>query len=112
MPIRPDLREHYGPDWDELSLELREAAGWRCQGSPRFPDCRAAQGEPHPDTGSKVVLTVAHLDQDPANRDRANLRVLCQRCHLAHDAPHHRRSAERTRRRRLGNGELFEEREA
>jgi len=32
-----------------------------------------------------VVLTVAHLDHDEQNNDPANLRALCQRCHLSHD---------------------------
>lgn len=35
----------------------------------------------------RVVLTVAHLDHQPENCDRENLRALCQRCHNAYDAP-------------------------
>lgn len=34
----------------------------------------------------RVVLTIAHLDQDRTNNDPANLAALCQRCHLRHDA--------------------------
>jgi hypothetical protein len=34
---------------------------------------------------SKVVLTVAHLDQDPAGTDEERMRAMCQRCHLAYD---------------------------
>lgn len=60
-----------------------------CEGSPKHPDCRAINYEPHPDTGSKVVLTTAHLDGDKDNNDFNNLRRLCQRCHLAHDLGHH-----------------------
>lgn len=45
---------------------------------------------------TKVVLTVAHLDHVESNNDAANLRALCQRCHLAHDA------ADNARRRREG----------
>lgn len=37
----------------------------------------------------RVVLTVAHLDHDPANMDEANLAALCQWCHLHHDQQHH-----------------------
>jgi hypothetical protein len=33
----------------------------------------------------QIVLTVAHLDQDPSNNDYSNLMALCQRCHLNHD---------------------------
>jgi hypothetical protein len=32
-----------------------------------------------------VVLTVAHLDHDERHNDLANLRALCQRCHLKLD---------------------------
>ena len=41
----------------------------------------------HPVTGSKVVLTIAHLDHTPENCDDENLRAWCQRCHLTYDAP-------------------------
>ncbi len=44
----------------------------------------------------KVVLTVAHLDQNRANNRFSNLKALCQRCHFAHD-----RQAN-TMRRKLG----------
>lgn len=92
MPIRPTEIERYPPDWDEISLNVREEAGWRCEW------CGARQGEPHPVTGSTVVLTVAHLDHDPSHCERSNLRALCQRCHNGYDAPH--RAAGIRRRRR------------
>jgi hypothetical protein len=49
--------------------------------------CRAVNGQPHPATGSRVVLTVAHLDRDAAAGDHSdgNLMVMCQCCHLAYD---------------------------
>lgn len=86
-------------------------AGYRCEGSPEHPACRAWNGEPHPDTGSLVVLTVAHLDHDPANNgesgNRPNLKALCQRCHLNHDRATHLRNAHKTRRARKALGDLF-----
>jgi len=36
-------------------------------------------------------LATAHLDQDTGNNALRNLAALCQRCHLAHDRPAHRR---------------------
>lgn len=33
----------------------------------------------------KIVLTIAHLDQDITNNANENLAALCQRCHLNHD---------------------------
>jgi hypothetical protein len=44
-----------------------------------------------------VVLTIAHLDHNPADSDISRLRALCQRCHLRYDAQHHRTNAGRTR---------------
>jgi 5-methylcytosine-specific restriction endonuclease McrA len=46
-------------------------------------------------TGSRVVLTVAHVfDDRPEAASLLNLAALCQRCHNGHDA-----SARRRRRR-------------
>ena len=37
-----------------------------------------------------VVLACAHLDHDPGNNASSNLKALCQRCHMIHDAAEHR----------------------
>lgn len=100
MPIRPEQRHRYPADWRRISHELRAAAGWRCQGTPAFPHCRAEHLKPHPETGSRVVLTVAHLDHTPENNTPENLRVLCQRCHLHWDREHHQRNAAETIRKK------------
>jgi 5-methylcytosine-specific restriction endonuclease McrA len=80
MPIRAENRALYPADWRLISLSVRREAGWKCEW------CPAVNGEPHPVTGSKVVLTVAHLDHMPQNVERANLRALCQKCHNGYDA--------------------------
>lgn len=54
-----------------------------------------------------IVLTVAHLDHDPANCEPSNLRAWCQRHHLAYDNELHQRNAQATRRSKSGNLELF-----
>jgi hypothetical protein len=54
----------------------------------------------------RVVLTVAHLDHDPAGDDPARMRALCQRCHLRYDAAHHARNARATRMGRRAVGTL------
>jgi hypothetical protein len=55
-----------------------------------------------------IVLTVAHLkNPDPADCRPENLAALCQRHHLALDAPMHRENAWRTRRAKSGTAELF-----
>ena len=102
MPIRAEERARYPKDWPAISRRVREAAGWHCEW------CRARNGEPHPITGSKVVLTVAHLDHTPENCADENLRALCQKCHLAYDAAHHQRNAAATRRKAKAAGDLFQ----
>ncbi len=97
----PMDRSRYPKNWPEISRAVRAAAGNRCQ------FCRAENHRPHPATGSRVVLTVAHLDDDPQNNDPRNLRALCQRCHLAYDAPIHAAHARETwRRKRLARAQL------
>lgn len=99
MPIRPENRHRYGPGWDELSHSLKAEVGWRCECDGRCGRpaehlaedgrCRNVHGEPAFGTGSRVVLTVAHLDHTPENNVRSNLMVACQGCHLHYDREHH-----------------------
>jgi len=74
--------------------EIRPAILRRAENRCEF--CDAKNYEPHPVTGSIVVLTVAHLDHDTWNSDPGNLRALCQRCHNRYDA---KMRADRRRRR-------------
>lgn len=111
MPVKPENRALYPADWPEIAYRRKTKAKWVCEGSPRYPDCRARHGEPHPVTGSKVVLTTAHLDHDPANVADDNLRAWCQRCHLTYDAQHHAANAAATRAARKATGDLFNPKE-
>jgi len=84
-PIKPENRTRYPKTWPKIRADILDRAGNRCEGSPRFPWCRAENGKPHPETGSRVVLTIAHL-ADPIEDCRpSNLRAWCQRCHLRYD---------------------------
>jgi hypothetical protein len=108
MPIRPENARRYPKHWKFMVAAVRARAGNRCEGSPAFPHCRAANGKPHPETGSKVVLTTAHLDHDELEtEDLGRLRYWCQRCHLVYDAKHHAETAAKTRRARKSIGDLF-----
>ena len=97
MPIRPENKARYSKDWNAIAAAIRERAGNRCEGSNDYPECRAENGQAHPETGSRVVLTVAHLDHTPEHCEPSNLRAMCQRCHLNYDKHHHAQTAYRTR---------------
>ena len=108
MPIRPEMRDRYPSNWKEIADRIRVRADHRCEGSPRYPDCRARNYLPHPATGSIVILTVAHLDHTPENVADENLRAWCQRCHLVYDAYHHNQTRIRQRYRDANTVEMFE----
>ena len=102
MPIRAEMRDRYPSEWQVISLWVRVCAGWRCEW------CNAEQGKPNPATGSKVVLTVAHvLNDDPADVRPANLAALCQRCHNRHDAAGRASGIKRRHDARIGQGDLI-----
>jgi 5-methylcytosine-specific restriction endonuclease McrA len=107
MPIRAERAALYPKNWKQIRAAILERAGHACEGSPRFPKCRAVNYEPHPETGSKVVLTIAHLDHDETISDPERLRAFCQRCHLTYDAAHHAKNAAETRRRKKAQFDLF-----
>lgn len=83
MPIRPENRKRYPPDWRAISDRIRfDRAEGRCE------FCRTVEhGKPNPRTGSIVILTVAHLDHTPENCEDGNLAAMCQQCHNVYDAP-------------------------
>jgi hypothetical protein len=112
MPIKPENLARYPANWKEIRAAILERAGHCCEGSPAHPDCRAANYEPHPETGSLVVLTIGHLDHTPEHCNDDNLAAWCQRCHLENDAEHHRLTAWKTRHNKKAIRDLFEPEEA
>jgi len=97
MPI--NYRD-YPTDWHEISRRIRferaqnqcECIG-QCGNYHENGKCNAKNGVPHPVTGSKVVLTVAHWpDPTKTNISEENLHAWCKRCHLSADAEHHARN--------------------
>ena len=63
MPITPDMAKRYPADWPlRCRFIIQYRAANRCEW------CRAENGQPHPDTGSDVVLTLDHVwDKRPEN---------------------------------------------
>lgn len=131
MPINPENRALYPPDWAAISRAVREDQGNKCARclKPhlatvsvagggwwfdaeadlwRGPDHQCTQEDPEPDgkRGAyrviKVVLTCAHVhDPNPANVSRENLQSLCQFCHNVLDMPMRQRNAALTRRAKI-----------
>lgn len=103
MPISPENRRRYPPDWKIRSRFVRvHRARNRCEW------CGAENGQPHPVTGSRVVLTVAHVyDKRPEAASLLNLAALCQRCHLGHDRVEHQAARRANTTKRAGQAELF-----
>ncbi len=145
MPIKPEKRHLYPPEWPEIRERILERAGHRCEHAGcgarqyafgtwrpaagagwiwhelpesgvlalRWSEARQRAAEAHFARGEDsprpivIVLTIAHLDHNPANCCEGNLRALCQRHHLAHDHEHHLANAQATRRAKAGTLELF-----
>lgn len=102
MPIDKEWSSLYPQDWSEISSRVRDEAGQACEW------CGAVNGSRV--TGAKgkeitVVLTVAHLNQDPRDCARANLAALCQSCHITHDKQPSQATRRRVLRAELLNGQ-------
>lgn len=104
MPIRPENRHRYPPDWPQISHRIRfERAAGRCEcegecgRGTHTGRCPNRHGQPAYSTRSKVVLTVAHLNHIPEDCADTNLRAMCPGCHLHYDLEHHMRTAQQTR---------------
>lgn len=75
----------YPLEWKTGDIQRKqyERANWTCEhcgmkfhpGSTKAIDARNKDGKP-------TILTVHHIDGNPANCDWTNLLVCCQRCHL------------------------------
>lgn len=130
MPIRADLKPLYGPDWPALSRHIRFVrAQGRCEACGRAHVALVftlpGGGWIDPSTGeawlaggratdlqvlgmTRVSLSTAHRDHDPANNAGSNLAAWCRRCHLAYDLQHHLANRRLTIRSRLALADLFE----
>lgn len=66
MPIRPENRARYPKTWKQMVAQARERSCNQCECDGKCGQdheggrCAARNGQPHPDTGSTVVLTLAH----------------------------------------------------
>lgn len=95
MPIKPENKGRYPKNWKEIRQRVLERANHRCE------FC-GIENYAIRENGSKVVLTIAHLDNVPEHCDMDNLRALCQKCHLTYDAKFHAQNARITRQLKYG----------
>ncbi len=93
MPILHENKARYPKSWKtEIRPRILARAENRCEGSPDYPSCRAANYEPHPVTGSKVILTIAHLTEEVEDCSGDNMRAWYYKCHNIFDAAKRRRN--------------------
>ena len=103
----------YPKNWKQIRYRILKRAGGDTTGDIRIgatcENCGAENWKPHPITGSKVVLTIAHLgDPDPMNVADNNLAALCQKCHNLFDAPMRARNrAINKRNQQVLDGQLY-----
>jgi hypothetical protein len=98
MPIRAENKDRYPKDWKLRSKFIRF---YRAKNKCEW--CGAENYKPHPITGSKVILTTAHVyDHRPEACSLLNLAGLCQRCHNRHDAA----ERQKQRRKRLNEKQI------
>lgn len=138
MPIKPENRARYPANWKAIRKAILTRAGNACEQCKTPNRTRIARSTGnnegtymldsaeafcadtgkllgrcrHSDNGllrmTDIVLTISHADHIVEHCDESNLRALCQRCHLRHDAEYHKASAQATRRARLAVVDLFD----
>ncbi|MEM9136498.1 MAG: hypothetical protein AAGB01_04010 [Cyanobacteria bacterium P01_F01_bin.42] len=104
----PMDRSLYPDNWDELAFQIKTEANWCCTecGRPcrqpgesfdvflkrcwspsleaQYPSYEM-EGDRHVSKAGRFTLTVAHIDHEPQNCDRNNLKALCAPCHGTYD---------------------------
>lgn len=90
--------ENYSVGYRDSTGEFKKCHNWLYKESQYTPEGFKV---------IKIVLTIAHIDHDITNNDPANLKALCQRCHLSLDRDQHRQSSRKTINKKKGLQELF-----
>lgn len=90
MPIKPENKKRYPSNWKQIREDILQRANNRCE------FC-GIENYSIRENGSKVVLTIAHLDHTPEHCEYSNLRALCQKCHNNYDKEHRAETRRKTR---------------
>ena len=114
MPIRPENRARYQKTWKAMVAQAAERSGGRCECDGKCGleheggRCNVANKQPHPRTGSIVVLTLAHehgVELEETSIDR--MFHACQQCHNRYDAPMRRAGIQERLRAGAAVSDLF-----
>lgn len=99
--IRGFINNH--PIWQNMDGQIFSAVDGRHMG-----DCYLGDFD-KPNNGTKVILTIAHLDHDKENHNVSDdrLKALCQRCHLSYDMDTHKKKRRETLNKQKGLNDLF-----
>ncbi len=124
MPIKPEKKKLYAANWKEIVAVVRKRSNDQCElcgagnqfiivRDKQFPAnwlYQAKDMEPidYYRQPIRVVLTVAHINQDPTDNRMVNLLHLCQRCHNRIDLPYRMDNAAKTRGRKTGTKSFLE----
>lgn len=118
MPIRAENKGRYPKNWQAISQRIRfERAAGQCEctgecghhhANSLDDRCAAEHGKPHPETLSKVCLTVAHLPgREIEQCGDDDLKAMCQRCHNRMDAPMRREGIKQRAKAKMAIGDLL-----
>ena len=106
----PMDRRVYPANWKAIALQLKTEVNWTCENCQRL--CRRpgesisefskriGQPVPHP---QQYTLTVAHLNHEPRDCSKENLKALCAPCHCRYDLS---QMGTKVRLKRERNGQL------
>ncbi len=78
----------YPSNWRDIANAIKSSHNWRCERCfhPHETFLNRVDCDElctHPDNGKQRMLTVHHLNMNPANCEPWNLAALCQACHLS-----------------------------
>ena len=97
MPIRPENKKYYTArsGWPLIRAAIMQRAKYRCEWDGcgvenhltiRVRKEKKTAYDPDDYKNVVIVLTIAHLNQDPTDNRAANLKALCQLHHNQLDA--------------------------
>jgi len=89
------IKSDYPLNWKQLRGKVLERADNKCE-------LCGKENYSLSDRGTKVILTVHHIDGQKSRKNLINLIALCNKCHLRLDLEKHVENARKTRLEKSG----------